>query len=101
MRRHLGVGKPEGRAHARHAIGLGPHPACDDLRIGEDLGQIVDRPGRNAMAPRRRPEGRLAPLQRRPGQARVISSRFAIRSALVRYSGACAMSSSPSKAQSR
>jgi tetraacyldisaccharide 4'-kinase len=32
VRRDLGVGKPEGRAHARHAVGLRPHPPCDHLR---------------------------------------------------------------------
>jgi hypothetical protein len=68
VRRDLGVGKPEGRAHARHAVGLPPHPARDHLRIGENLGQVVDRPGRNALASQAASKLGLAPLQRRFGQ---------------------------------
>ena len=44
----LGTGKPHRAAHARQTFGRDLHFARNDLRVGKDLGHVIDRPGGNA-----------------------------------------------------
>src|SRR5215475_12215276 len=54
LRRHRSTADDDRRAYARDRTGLGcrarrvdPHPAMDDLRVGENLVKGIDRPGWN------------------------------------------------------
>ena len=49
MQSKIVVGKLERGANARNAIERDLHSARDDMGVGHDLGEIVDRPGGNAF----------------------------------------------------
>ena len=42
------IGEADRRTQSGHALRIDLHPACDELRIGEDIGDRIDRPCRNA-----------------------------------------------------
>src|SRR3546814_15987667 len=57
-----------GRGHARHAVQLQPHPPRHDLWIGEHLGDVIDRPRRNAGRHQRGEELVAMPLEQGRGE---------------------------------
>ena len=53
LEREARLGEPNRRPQTRYSVGLDTHRAMNELGIGEDLGDAVDRPGRHTRLAQR------------------------------------------------